>query len=258
MLLNYSDDGPGPVVVLLHGFPMDHRIWNPQRASVGATYRLIAPDLRGHGASAAPEGVYSMEEMAGDVHELLDALGIHEPIVLGGHSMGGYVAQAFAARYPDRLRGLVLINTRAGADSEEAARKREETASQVEASEDVEPVVESMLPRLLSPSILKQKPKLVHQVRSMMVRTPARAVAGALRGMARRLDRLDLLRTLKTPALVLAGENDAIVPLDEARAMANALPLGQLEVIPDCGHLAPLENPDATNNALLAFLNELP
>ncbi len=121
MLLNYTDDGPGPVVVLLHGFPMDHTIWNPQRASIGSTYRLIAPDLRGHGASAAPEGIYSMEDMAGDVHELLDALGIREPIVLGGLSMGGYVAQAFAAQYPDRLRGLVLINTRAGADSEEAA-----------------------------------------------------------------------------------------------------------------------------------------
>ncbi len=178
MLLNYTDDGPGPVVVLLHGFPMDHTIWNPQRASIGSTYRLIAPDLRGHGASAAPEGIYSMEDMAGDVHELLDALGIREPIVLGGLSMGGYVAQAFAAQYPDRLRGLVLINTRAGADSEEAARNREETAAKVEASEDVEPVVESMIPKLLSPSTLQHKPKLVDHVRSMMSRTPAGPSSG--------------------------------------------------------------------------------
>ena len=131
--------------------------------------------------------------------------GVREPIVLGGLSMGGYVAQAFAARYPDRLRGLVLMNTRAGADSEEAARNREETAARVEASEDMDPVVEGMIPKVLSRSTLQHKPKLVHHVRHMMSRTPARAVAGALRGMARRPDRLALLRALQIPALVLAG-----------------------------------------------------
>lgn len=257
MLLNYSDDGPGPVVVLLHGFPLDHTIWNPQRASIGSVYRLIAPDLRGHGESAAPDGIYTMEEMALDVHDLIEALGIHEPVVLGGHSMGGYVAQAYAALFPDRIRGLVLVNTRAGADSAEAARTREETAAKVEESEDTEPVVESMISKVLSKSTLEHRPKLVEKVRHIMRKTPARAVAGALRGMARRPDRLELLRTISVPALVIAGENDAIVPLDETRQMADALPNGHLEVIPDCGHLASLENPEATNNALLSFLNGL-
>jgi pimeloyl-ACP methyl ester carboxylesterase len=128
----------------------------------------------------------------------------------------------------------------------------------VEATEDVGPVVESMLPKLLAPSSLKDRPKLVQQVRSMMRHTPARAVAGALRGMAQRPDRREWLRTVEIPALVLAGEHDAIVPLDESRAMAEALPSGQLEVVPECGHMASLENPEGTSNALLSFLNGLP
>src|SRR3954471_9509993 len=122
MLLNYSDDGPGPVVVLLHGFPLDHTMWESQIQTLGSIYRVIAPDLRGHGRSAAPDGIYPIDDMADDVVEMLDALRISEPVVVGGLSMGGYVALSLAARYPKRLRGLMLMNTRAGADSPEAAR----------------------------------------------------------------------------------------------------------------------------------------
>src|SRR3954469_20533215 len=116
MLLNYADDGPGPVVVLIHGFPMDLSMWEAQRGTLGSMYRVIAPDLRGHGRSAAPEGIYPIDEMADDVVEMLDALRITEPVVVGGLSMGGYVALSMAVRYPKRLRGLMLFNTRAGAD----------------------------------------------------------------------------------------------------------------------------------------------
>src|SRR4051812_26309620 len=102
MLLAYDDFGPGPVVVLLHGFPLNRKIWSAQETSVGSIYRVIAPDLRGHGASAAPEGIYTVEVMASDVLELLDALQIREPVVLGGLSMGGYVALALMDMAPER------------------------------------------------------------------------------------------------------------------------------------------------------------
>src|SRR4051812_16873266 len=132
MLLAYDDDGPGPVVVLLHGFPLNRKIWSAQEASVGSIYRVIAPDLRGHGQSAAPAGVYTMDDMAGDVLELLDALQVDGPVVLGGLSMGGYVALSLLALAPERVRALMLIDTRASADTPEAARNREELARVVE------------------------------------------------------------------------------------------------------------------------------
>src|SRR5882724_9647259 len=128
MILSCSDDGPGPVVVLLHGFPLSRAMWIEQIPDLGAVYRLIAPDLRGHGDSPAPEGVYTMDEMADDVIELLDTLHLDEPVVLGGLSMGGYVALSMVARYPQRIRALMLMDTRAEADTPEAAQKREESA----------------------------------------------------------------------------------------------------------------------------------
>ncbi len=123
MLLDFDDDGPGPVVVLLHGFPLDRTMWSFQRSSVGSIYRLITPDLRGHGHSAAPEGVYSVDAMADDVIETLDALQLTGPVHLGGLSMGGYVALSIAERYPERVKALMLINTRAAGDSPESRRE---------------------------------------------------------------------------------------------------------------------------------------
>src|SRR5262245_59157204 len=112
MLLNYSDDGPGPVVVLIRGFPLHHTTWKAQIGSVGSIYRVIAPDLRGHGKSATPEGDYTIDAMADDVIETLDGLEITEPVVVAGMSMGGYVALSLVLRHPQRFRGLALVNTR--------------------------------------------------------------------------------------------------------------------------------------------------
>lgn len=257
MLLNYSDDGPGPVVVLLHGFPLDNSMWEAQRQTLGSMYRVIAPDLRGHGRSAAPEGIYPIDDMADDVVELLDALRIGEPVVLGGLSMGGYVALSIAARYPKRLRGLMLMNSRSAADTPETARVREDLAQQVEATGDVGIVVDSMLPRLFAPANLANRAELVSQMRGVMERTPARGVAGALRGMAVRPDRTGDLARMNVPTLVLGGAEDVLIPLDESRAMAATLPSAELVIIPDAGHLAPLENPSASNAAILRFLGSL-
>jgi pimeloyl-ACP methyl ester carboxylesterase len=258
MLLAFDDYGPGPVVVLLHGFPLNRSMWWGQETGVGSTYRLIVPDLRGHGETAAPEGVYTVDEMAGDVVELLDALQLTEPIVLGGLSMGGYVALALMARWPERVRGLMLMDTRVTADTPEAARNREALARQVEQSGDVTPVVDSMLPKLLASAAREGHPERVASVLEMMQKTPARAVAGALRGLAARPDRSALLAQIRVPTLVLVGADDVITPPAESQAMAQAIPGARLVVIPDAGHLAPMENPAAVNAAMLEFLGSLP
>ncbi len=258
MQLNYSDDGPGPVVVLLHGFPLDHTMWDAQRTSLGSIYRVIAPDLRGHGESAAPEGVYTIDGMADDVIELLDDLGIHEPVVLGGLSMGGYIALSIAIRYPTRLRGLMLINTKASADTPETARIREELAREVESSGSGNSVVSTMLPKLFAPITKERHPELIERMHKVMSRTTTRSLAGCLRGMAIRPDRTADLSKIAIPTLVIAGSDDQLIPLEESQRMADRLPRSRFVVIPGAGHLAPLENPATTNDAILSFLNSLP
>ncbi|WP_422925235.1 alpha/beta fold hydrolase [Singulisphaera sp. PoT] len=255
MLLAYDDHGPGPVVVLLHGFPLNRTMWAKQLSDVGSMYRIIAPDLRGHGKSAAPDGVYTMDEMADDVIELLDALQLTEPVVLGGLSMGGYVAFSLIARYPERVRGLMLLDTRAKNDSPEAAANREQLAQKVEASHSTEPVIEAMLPKLLGESSREAHPDLAAKVQRMIEKTPTRTIAGTLRGMAIRPDRTPELGKIDVPTLVVVGEQDAITPPDEMRSMADQIPRSRFITIPDAGHLAPMENPGATNDVILEFLS---
>ncbi len=257
MILAFDDDGPGPVVVLLHGFPLDRSMWAHQRSSVGALYRVISPDLRGHGESAAPDGIYPVDAMADDVIETLDALQLDGPLVVGGLSMGGYVALSIALRHPDRVRALMLMNTRSAADSPEAARAREEQAGQVEASGDVEPVVARMLPDLFARSTFEAHPELVARVHHQMARTPARAVAGTLRGLAIRPDRTVDLPRIAVPTLVIAGAEDRLIPVEESERLARGIPKARLVTIPDAGHLAPLENHEPTDAAILEFLKSL-
>ena len=257
MLLAFDDVGPGPVVILIHGFPLDRTMWAYQRSSVGAIYRVILPDLRGHGATAAPDGIYTVDEMADDVLELLGALQIDDPIVFGGLSMGGYVALSIAARHPERVKALMLMNTRATADDPDAARARIELAERVEASGRTEEVVAAMLPKLFSKQTFEHHPALVARMRDRMSRTPARAICGTLRGLASRPDRTEALTRITAPTLVVAGADDRIVSPDEARSMASRIPGAKLVMIPDAGHMAPLENHEATDAAILEFLQGL-
>lgn len=257
MLLDFDDDGPGPVVVLLHGFPLDRSMWSFQRSSVGSIYRLITPDLRGHGNTAAPEGVYHVDAMADDVVETLDALQIDGPVALGGLSMGGYVALSIAERYPERLKALMLLNTRAAADTPEEAAKRREHADQIEASGDVEPFVAASLGRIFAEATPKAHPEVVRRTHAHMSRTTARAVAGTLRGLAARPDRTASLAKIAVPTLVVAGLEDQVVPTAEARAMAAAIPDAHFVAVPHAGHLSPLENHQAVDAAILGFLESL-
>ena len=258
MLLSYDDNGPGPVVVLLHGFPLDRTMWSGQIGELGAAYRLITPDLRGHGRSVAPpDRVYTIDSMADDVVETIESLGLKEKVVLGGLSMGGYVALSAVRRYPDYFRALMLLDTKASSDTPEAARGREATADQIEASGLTDDLVKGMVPRLFASITREQRPELVEPMIAVMAATSPRTIAASLRGMAARPDRTKDLMRINLPTLVLVGGEDVITPISDARAMVEELPKATFVIVPDAGHMAPLENRWATNMAILGFLDRL-
>ena len=232
-------------------------MWVEQLKAIGSTYRVIAPDLRGHGESECPDGTFTMDQMADDVVELLNRLEVREPVVVGGLSMGGYVALSLVARHPERVRGLILIDTRAAADTPEAARVREETARTVLREKSNQSILETMVPRLFSKTTLEKHPHRVEPLLAAMHRTSPQGVAGALRGMAVRPDRRADLARIAVPSLIMVGEDDVISPVTEAREIAAAVPHSRLVVIPGAGHLSPYENPSAANEAILRFLKEL-
>jgi pimeloyl-ACP methyl ester carboxylesterase len=252
----YSQAGHGLPLLFVHGYPLNCRLWQPQFADLLDTARVIAPDLRGHGESQVTPGPYSMEMFADDLNALLDALGASEKIVLCGLSMGGYVAFAFARKYPERLAGLILTATRAAADGPEAKAGRDQ-AMQTASENGSKVIFDAMLPKLLSPDTFAHRPDIVAQVRAIMEHTPLETILADLAGLRDRRDSTDLLPSLRIPSLLLPGEHDAIVPLHEAQAMHAAIPNSQLQIIPQAGHLANLENPRIFNQAVCDFLGRI-
>lgn len=254
MRLSYEETGAGELVVLLHGFPLSRRMWSEQLGPLGARYRVVVPDLRGHGESPVVPGMATMEAMADDVLELVDWLGVTDRFVLGGLSMGGYVALAFARRRLEHLKGLMLLDTRAGADTPEAAMTRVKTAQAVLAL-GVTMVVDAMMPRLFAPAALVDHPDRVQAIKSIMEQTHPEGVAAAQKGMACRPDSRPDLARITIPTLVLVGEQDVITPPAESELMAQSIPGARLAVIPGAGHMAPLEKPELVNPILLDFLD---
>jgi pimeloyl-ACP methyl ester carboxylesterase len=247
--------GAGLPLVLLHGFPLDHAMWDAQIVSLARDFRVIAPDLRGFGASTltpgdVDEGV-GMDRYAADVLAAIDALGVVEPIVLVGFSMGGYAAWQVALNNPQRLRGLVLCDTRAVGDTEEAAAGRHKMAQAVLDAGCAEPAL-AMLPKLLAPETHEQRPDVVAAVKDMILRQSPEAIAAAQRGMARRADVRGQLATIHCPCLGIVGTGDVISPAKEMREIIAAIPGARLEEIPG-GHMSPMENPDGVTEAIRAF-----
>jgi 3-oxoadipate enol-lactonase len=247
--------GEGPAVLLVHGYPYDHTIWEAQMTALEG-YRRIAPDLRGMGQSDAPDLGYSMATYAADLAALLDALGVGE-VVLCGLSMGGYIAFEFLRTWRRRVRGLVLLDTRAEADSSEGRRARDAAAA-LARDGGAAAIAEEMLPKSLTPATLARSPEMAERVRAMMAATPVAGIIGALTAMRDRVDSSPLLPTLgDLPTLILVGELDEPTPPSRSQAMAEAIPGARCVVIPRAGHLSPVEGADRVTQALREFLGSL-
>lgn len=251
----YEDTGRGTPVVLLHGFPLSSEIWAPVRERLADTCRLVTPDLRGHGLSAKPAGNYSMEAMAEDVAALADHLKL-ERFVLGGHSMGGYIAFQFAAHRADRLSGIVLVGARAEPDTDEGKAKRLSGIEKVR-GEGAAAFLDGFIPALLGETTRTKSPALIEHLRRISSRVSGDVLAACLKGMMDRPDSRELLPNLGIPALVVVGEEDTLTPPDHAREMTRLLSDAELVVIPGVGHTPSLEAPDATAKAIEEYIRRV-
>lgn len=240
--LAFERRGGGRPLLLIHGYPLDHTIWNEVTPHLEDRFDLILPDLRGFGESDAVEAVYHMDDFASDLARLLDHLGIEQAFV-AGHSMGGYVSLAFARAYPQRMLGLGLIASQAAADSPERKAGRYQSAAEV-AEKGVEILVASMPARLSADAHLQAL------LREVIARQSVAGALGALRAMAEREDAFSLLLSLKTPLVIVHGEADALIPVERAREMKAALPSAHYIELPGLGHMPMLENPRAVAEAL--------
>lgn len=253
----YVEQGAGIPVLLVHGFPLDHTMWDAQIVALAPHARVIAPDLRGFGATPldaadAALGV-TMEAHADDLNELLDAIDVREPIVLVGLSMGGYIALQIVRKHGHRLRALVLCDTRSQADTGEARAGRLKMAEEV-AKEGARLAADAMEPRLFRKAAFDKQPEVVAAIRATMARQTPAAIAAAQRGMAARPDMTDMLPHITVPTLVLVGAEDAISTPAEMQQIADAIPGAEFVVIPDSGHMTTVENPAATSAALVKFV----
>jgi 3-oxoadipate enol-lactonase len=251
--LNVVERGAGPPLLLVHGYPLNHTMWERQLDGLASSFRLLAPDLRGFGASGVTPGTVSMAQMADDLAALLDALRVPGPVTFCGLSMGGYVAWQFALRHRQRLAKLILCDTKAVADSSEAAAGRLKTAERV-VKEGSIIAAESLLPKLFASETPSRQPQIVAATKEVMLRTHPQGIAAALRGMAERPDVTSQLKNFDLPALVICGEHDAISPPSEMQQIAAALPNARYVEIKNAGHMSPLEDPSAVNTAIREFL----
>lgn len=258
--VRWLEAGDGDPVLLVHAFPLSADLWRPQLGAPPPGWRLVAPDLRGfRGPGAAPDDVtpmgdLTMDDYARDLVALLDHLGVGRAVV-AGVSMGGYVTFALARRAPDRVRALVLADTRPQADGEEGRAKRREMLALVERG-GVEAVADAMLPALVGATSHEERPEVVAEVRRLVLANRPAAVQAAVSAMMIRPDSTPLLAAITCPTLVVVGEEDAITPVADATALHEAIPGSRLAVLPEAGHLANLETPAAFDAALARFLNE--
>jgi pimeloyl-ACP methyl ester carboxylesterase len=246
---------PRTPVVLLHGFPLDRTVWSQQACGFADEFSVIAPDLRGFGDSATRPGPTSTDAYAQDVAALLEHLGARTAVI-GGVSMGGYVAFAFARRFPNRVRALVLVDTRAGADSTDAKKGREKSIALVR-SKGAAALADEMVPKLLTPETLRDDAALVERLRTMIASQSVDAIVGALEAMRDRPDSKSTLATISVPTLVVCGENDALIPPTESKDLAASIPGARLAWIPRAGHLPNFERPAEFNAVVWGFLKSL-
>jgi pimeloyl-ACP methyl ester carboxylesterase len=240
--LAYDRRGEGPPLVLLHGFPLDHHVWDEVVSLLENTFDVILPDLRGFGESTTVDTPYSMDDYASDVVDLLDQLGIRKAALVG-HSMGGYVALAFVRLYPERISGLGLVSSQVLADAPERKEGRHKSAAEV-AANGIGSVVEAMTPKFTSDEGLQA------YARSAMERQAPAAYIGALKAMAERMDSSPLLSSFNFPVVIVHGGADSLIPIDRAQEVKSALPQAHLVEIPGAGHMPMMEAKEKTAEAL--------
>lgn len=256
--LNGSDvnvlvKGQGEPVLLVHGFPLDHTMWEFQIEDLSQDYCVIAPDLRGFGQSSKTNGTVTMKAFSDDLAELLIKLEIRDPVHVCGLSMGGYIAFQFWMDHKEQLKSLILCDTRAAADSEDAQELRYATADRVE-KEGSGFLAGLMVGKLFSPVTQKQNPELITRIQETIRETHPESIAAASRGMAARTDFTSLLNQIEQPVLTIVGIDDTITSSQEMQTIATEIPHATFIVIPDAGHMAPLENPELVNQAIRQFL----
>jgi pimeloyl-ACP methyl ester carboxylesterase len=249
----YEIRGSGPPVVLLHPFPSHHELWHPVARALESRYRLILPDLRGHGESEIGEGSALMRQHASDITRILDTAGVGKAAFVGC-SIGGYILFEFWRRFRDRVTSLALCDTRPQADTAEGRAIRLKSADTV-VEQGTEPFIETMIPKLMGRTTLTTRPDLVEGARAMMRKMSAENISLALRGMAERPDSVADLKSINVPTLLVIGDEDILSPVADGELMRQSIPGSLLKVIPKAGHYAPWEQPEAVGTALRQFLD---
>ena len=255
--LNVAMCGTGPPLLLVHGFPLDHSMWVNQLNGLSDIARVIAPDLRGFGNSGgADTGTITMSNYADDLAELLHAMNISEPVDFCGLSMGGYIAWEFYIKYQQRLRSLILCDTRAVADTPSTAKGRVEMALKVTQEGSVF-LADSLISKIFAENAYEKQRHWMQEVRRVILQTDPQAIAAALRGMAERMDASPLLPNINLPTLVVCGKKDIISRPAEMKTIAEQIFGAQYAEIEDAGHMAPLEEHQQVNKAIREFLLSL-
>lgn len=240
-------------LVLIHGFPLSASMWEPQLELAAQGWRIIAPQLRGFDGAPAPSVGESVDDFAGDIVDLLDALHVGHAVI-GGLSMGGYITLAVFRHAPGYFRGMVLADTRATADPPQALEGRRAMRQDVR-DRGVAAAADAMLPKLVSGATRAHQPEVVERLRGMMIRNPGETVAGAITALMTRPDSTPTLATIHCPTLIIVGEDDAITPPAMSEDMQRGIAGAELVVIPDAGHMSNMEQPAAFNAALARFLD---
>lgn len=251
--IQYADRGKGPTVLFLHGFPLSLRMWDDQEEALSTGYRIVRFDARGFGGSGVGDAVLTMGRIADDAAVLIERLRLG-PVILVGCSMGGYAAFSFAQKHPGLLRGLVLVDTRAGADSPEARKSRGDLAAKV-MKEGAQAALDAFLPKVTGETTKKSRADVIARLKDMMLATSPQGISDGLHGLAARPDSTPILREIAVPTLVVHGEEDVIMPLAEAETLKKGIKGAELAIIPKSGHLPPMETPEAFNAVLRGFLS---
>jgi 3-oxoadipate enol-lactonase len=258
MDIYFEDQGPrtGLPIVLIHGFPFDHGMWEPQVQVLKEKYRVITYDVRGLGRSPAGGAPAAMERFVDDLFGLLDVLGL-PAAVLCGLSMGGYIALRAVEREPRRVLALILADTRSQADTEEGQKSRLAAIKGIE-EDGLQPFAEDFMRKAFAPRTLEQDLPCVDAIRGTILKNDPQGVCRVSRAIMSRTDTTAALPEISVSCLVICGEHDSLTPPSVGRAMAEAIPDARFVLVPDTGHLSSLENPRAFNRELLEFLDSLP